>query len=55
MIQPSRRVPFAVKPKLKSELQKLTDPSVLEPVDEPTDWVSNMVIAIKPRRSTNLS
>ena len=46
MIQPSRRVPFAVK--LKAELQRLTDLNVLEPVDEPTDWVSNMVVATKP-------
>ena len=45
---PSRRVPFAVKPKLKAELQRLTDLNVLEPVDEPTDWVSNMVVATKP-------
>lgn len=43
----SRWVPFAIKPKLKAELQRLTDIGVLIPVDEPTDWVSNLVIATK--------
>ena len=46
-IAPSRRVPFAIKPKLKTELDRLTDIGVLVPVDEPTDWVSNLVIATK--------
>ena len=46
-IAPSRRVPFAIKPKLKSELERLTDIGVLMPVDEPTDWVSNLIIATK--------
>ena len=46
-IAPSQRVPFAIKPKLKTELDRLTDIGVLVPVDEPTDWVSNLVIAAK--------
>ena len=44
---PSQRVPFAIKAKLKAELERLTDIRVLMPVDEPTDWVSNLVIATK--------
>ena len=43
----SRRVPFAIKPKLKAKLERLTHIGVLMPVDEPTDWVSNLVIAMK--------
>ena len=46
-IAPSRRVPFAIKPKLKVELERLTGICVLMPVDEPTNWVSNLVIATK--------
>ena len=46
-VSPSRRVPFAIKPKLKTELERLTDIGVLMPVDEPSDWVSNLVIATK--------
>ncbi|CAB4039641.1 Hypothetical predicted protein [Paramuricea clavata] len=44
----SRRVPFAVKAKVKDELMRLTNLEVIQPVDEPTDWVSNMVVATKP-------
>jgi len=44
---PSQRVPFAIKPKLKTELERLTDIGVLMPVDEPTNWVSHLVIAMK--------
>lgn len=40
-------MPFAIKPKLKAELERLTDIGVLIPVDEPTDWVSNLVVATK--------
>ncbi|XP_032238256.1 uncharacterized protein LOC116618539 [Nematostella vectensis] len=36
-IAPSRRVPFALKPQLEAELQRLTDIGVIVPVDEPTD------------------
>ncbi|XP_028411114.1 uncharacterized protein K02A2.6-like [Dendronephthya gigantea] len=46
-VSPSRRVPFAVKPKLKAELDRLADLGVITLVDEPTDWVSNLVIATK--------
>ena len=45
---PSRRVPFAVKAKVKDELMRLTNLEVIQSVDEPTDWVSNMVVATKP-------
>ena len=41
------QVPVTIKPKLKAELERLTDIGVLIPVDEPTDWVSNLVIATK--------
>ena len=46
-IAPARRVSFALRPKLKAELERLTDLGVLKPVDEPTDWVSNLVVATK--------
>ena len=53
-VSPSRRVPFAIKPKLKTELERLTDIGVLIPVDEPTDWVSNLVIATKESGNLHL-
>ena len=47
-VSPSRRLPFAMRSKLQAELDRLTDLGVVAPVDEPTDWVSNVVIATKP-------
>ena len=47
-ISPSRRVPLALKPRLKQELEKLTKLGMIAPMDAPTDWVSNVVIATKP-------
>jgi len=47
-ISPSRRVPLALKPRLKQELEKLAKLGVIAPMDAPTDWVSNVVIATKP-------
>ena len=54
-IATSRRVPFAIKPKLKTKLDRLTDIGVLVPVDEPTDWVSNLVIATKESGDLSLA
>ncbi len=42
-----RRVPIAVRPKLKEELNRLEGLDVIVPVQEPTPWVSQIVIAQK--------
>ena len=36
MVMPNRRIPLAVRPKLKAELDRLTNLGVIMPVDEPT-------------------
>jgi transposase InsO family protein len=46
-IMPDRRVPLAVRPKLQKELARLTELGVIIPVEEPTPWVSQVVIAHK--------
>ena len=46
--QPLRRVPLAMKPKLKVELNRLEKIGVMKRVDMPTDWVSSLVIVKKP-------
>ncbi|XP_014672358.1 PREDICTED: uncharacterized protein LOC106812875 [Priapulus caudatus] len=43
----NRRVPIAVRPKLKMELERLKELNVISPVEEPTPWVSQMVVAHK--------
>ena len=51
VVMPPRRVPIALKAKLKSELERLEDLGVIQKVTGPTDWVSNLVIAEKPNRN----
>ena len=46
--QPVRRIPVAMKPKLKEELTRLQRIGVIKPVDTPTDWVSSLVVIKKP-------
>lgn len=47
VIMPARRVPVALRPKLKAELGRLVELGVLAPVEEPTPWVNQMVAATK--------
>ena len=47
-ISPYRRVAFAVKSKLKSELERLTGLDVL---DEPTEWVSTLLWPLRNQES----
>ena len=47
-IMPPRRVPLALKSKLKDELDRLEALGVITKVTKPTDWVSNLVVAEKP-------
>ena len=55
VVAATRRVPVALREPLKSELNKLQTMNVIAQVEEPTDWVSNVVIARKKkRRSENL-
>ncbi|KAL9968060.1 hypothetical protein ACROYT_G026386 [Oculina patagonica] len=47
VILPARKVPVSVREKFKVELQRLQDLKVIAPVDEPTEWVSQFVVAVK--------
>ena len=42
-----RKVPFPLQSKLKEELDKMEKMDVIIPVDEPTDWVSSLVVVMK--------
>ena len=48
VINPPRRVPFALKEKLKSELDRLEGLEMIREVKEPTDWMSSLVVVEKP-------
>ena len=45
---PVRKVPVAVKEKLKTELDRLTDLEIITPVQVPTEWISATVVVMKP-------
>ena len=47
VVMPNRRVPLSLRSKLKDELDRLVDLKVIEPMDEPTPWISQLVIASK--------
>ena len=48
VVHPARRVPFALRDKLKSELDRMTLLGVIEKVEKPTDWVNSIVVVEKP-------
>ena len=48
VVHPPRKVPIAIKPQLKEELERLHKLGILAPVTEPTPWVSSMVVVKKP-------
>ena len=47
VISQPRRVPNALRDKLKLELDRLQKLGVLEPVDKPTPWVNHLAVATK--------
>ena len=48
VIMPPRRVPVALKGKFKEELDRLISVGVLEKVEQPSKWVSAVVVTAKP-------
>ena len=50
VIHAARRVPFALKDRLKSVLDRMVNLDIIETITESTDWVSQLVIVEKPNR-----
>ncbi|XP_077511488.1 uncharacterized protein LOC144121920 [Amblyomma americanum] len=47
VIQPARRIPLALREPLREELQRMEEAHIIERVNEPTEWVSPLVIVRK--------
>ena len=47
-IMPPRRLPLTLKKRLKEELAPLEKASVIKKEEDPTDWVSSLVVTEKP-------
>ncbi|XP_053696549.1 uncharacterized protein K02A2.6-like [Sabethes cyaneus] len=52
--KPARRVAFALMDKLRAELERLCENKISAPVNEPTEWISNLTIVEKPDKSLRL-
>ena len=48
VIDAPRRVPLALRDRLKKELERMEKQEVIEKVTEPTDWVNSLVVVEKP-------
>lgn len=47
-VRSSRKIPIKLRPRLREELDRLQELNIIEKVDEPTDWVSSIVLVEKP-------
>lgn len=52
--KPPRRVAFALMEKLKHKLTQLVESKIIEPVNQPNNWCSNLVIREKPNGDLRL-
>lgn len=51
VVHPPRRVPFALRERLKAELDRMENLEVIAKVSEPTDWVNSLVVVSKPHNN----
>ena len=49
VVNPPRRVPEALKSRLKDELDTMESDQIIQKVTEPTDWVNSLVVVEKPK------
>ena len=54
VINPARRIPHSLRDRLQQTLERNVTSGVLKKVDEPTDWVSNLVVIEKKDGSLRL-
>ena len=47
VVQPLRRIPFALRDKLATKLRQMVKDDIIEPVEEATGWGSNLVVVPK--------
>ena len=50
VVHPPRHVPVALRDQIKEKLDEMVASDVIAPVTEPTEWVSSMVVIVKPNK-----
>ena len=50
VVHPPRRVPVALRNQIKEKLDEMVASGILAPVTEPTEWVSSMLVIVKPNK-----
>ena len=50
VVHPFRRVPVALRDQIKEKLDEMVAGGILAPVTEPTEWVSSMLVIVKPNK-----
>ena len=51
VVHPPRRVPVALRNHIKEKLDEMVASDVITPVTEPTEWVSSMLVIVKPKKN----
>ena len=51
---PTRKVPIAIKEKLKEEIDRLEGLNIITPVNVPTSWISATVVTLKKNGNVHL-
>ena len=54
VVHPPRKVPYAMRSKVKAELERMESMNVIEKVTEPTDWVNSIVVVEKPNKTVRI-
>ena len=49
-VHPPRRVPVALRNQIKEKLDEIVASGILAPVTEPSEWVSSMLVIVKPNK-----
>ena len=52
---PARRIPVAVRDELVQEIERMEHAGVIERIEQPTDWISPLVIVKMPNGRLRIS
>ena len=51
---PLRKLPLAIKDKVKAELDNMVRKGIISPVDKPCDWISALLVVTKPNNQVRI-